>query len=62
MLIYTAQLPIWSTKEHTFATKLISYNIYREILFHKIASGYLLHVVQDGCSEHVLENIIVHKI
>ncbi len=35
-------------KKHKVATKLISYKIYREILFHKVASGYLLHFVQDG--------------
>ena len=36
--------------QHNVATKLISYKIYREILFQKVASGYLLHFVQDGSS------------
>ena len=39
---------------HTVATKLISYNIYRDILFLQVASGYLLHFVQDGSSKSVL--------
>ncbi len=33
------------------ATKTISCESYREILFQKVASGYLLHFVQDGSSK-----------
>ncbi len=35
-------------KTYDVATKLISYERYGEILFQKVASGYLLHFVQDG--------------
>ena len=45
---YTARLPFWSTKKHDVATKLISYERYGEILFQKVAPGYLLHFAQDG--------------
>ena len=34
-------------KTHNVATKLISYKRYGEILFQKVASGYLLHFAQD---------------
>jgi len=52
----TARLPVWSTKKHNVATELISDKIYGEILFQKVASGYLLHFVQDGSSKNALEN------
>ena len=51
---YTARLPFWSTKRHDVATKLISYERYGEILFQKVASGHLLHFVQDGSSKNAL--------
>ena len=35
-------------KKRKVATKTISYKRYGEILFQKVASGYLLHFVQDG--------------
>ncbi len=35
---------------------------YREILFQKVASGYLLHFAQDGSSKNVLENSVCAKI
>ncbi len=35
-------------KKRKVATNIISYERYREILFQKVASGYLLHFVQDG--------------
>ena len=38
-------------KKRKVATKLISYERYGEILFQKVASGYLLHCVQDGPSK-----------
>ncbi len=36
------------------ATKIISYERYGEILFQKVASGYLLHLLQDGSSKNAL--------
>ncbi len=36
------------------ATKTISYERYGQILFQKVASGYLLHFVQDGSSKNAL--------
>ena len=55
---YTARLPFWSTKKHDVATKLISYERYGEILFQKVASGYLLHFAQDGSSKNALKNSV----
>ena len=31
-----------------------------EILFQKVASGYLLHFVQDGSSKNALDNLLLH--
>ncbi len=42
-------------KKRNVATQIISYEKDREILFQKVASGYLLHFVQDGSSKDVLE-------
>ena len=42
-------------KKHDVATKLISYERYGEILFQKVAPGYLLHFAQDGSSKNALE-------
>ena len=53
---YMARLPFWSTKKRKVATKLISYERYGEILFQKVASGYLLYFVQDGSSQNALYN------
>ena len=47
-------------QKHDVATKLISYKRYGEILFQKVASGYLLHFLQDGSSKSVLEKIFLH--
>ncbi len=41
-------------QKHDVATKLISYERYGEILFQKVASGYLLHFAQDGSSKNAL--------
>ncbi len=41
-------------KKHDVATNLISYERYGEILFQKVASGYLLHFAQDGSSKNAL--------
>ncbi len=46
-------------KKRKVATKIISCKRYREILFQKVASGYLLHFVQDGSSKSVLEQFCV---
>ncbi len=42
-------------KKRKVATQIISYKIYRGILFQKVASGYLLHFVPDGSSKNALE-------
>ncbi len=46
--VFTARLPFWSTQKRKVAATIISYKKYREILFQKVASGYLLHFVKDG--------------
>ncbi len=48
-------------KKHNFATKLISYKSYGGILFQNVASGYLLHFVQDGSSKNVLQKLVLRK-
>ena len=55
----TVRLSFWSTvpKPRKVATNINSYTRYREILFQKVASGYLLHFVQDGSSKNVLKHI-----
>ncbi len=40
-------------KKHVYISP--SYERYGEILFQKVASGYLLHFVQDGSSKNALE-------
>ncbi len=40
-------------------TKLILYKIFWEILFQKIALGYLLHFVQDGSSKNILNTFVL---
>ena len=59
--VFTARLTFWSTEKHKVATKTISYKRYREILFQKFASGYLLHFVQDGSSTNSLENCFLRN-
>ncbi len=46
-----------SGTKHKVATKTNPYERYGEILFQKVASGYLLHFVQDGSSKNALENL-----
>ncbi len=41
-------------KKHEVVTKIIPYERYGEILFKKVASGHLLHFVQDGSSKNAL--------
>ncbi len=48
-------------KKHKVATKLISHERYGEILFPKVASGYLLHFVQDGSSKNALDKCVCAK-
>ncbi len=48
-------------KKRKVATKLISYERYREILFQKVASGYSLHFVLDGSSKNALDNYFLRK-
>ena len=52
--MFAALLPFGSTKKRKVATIIISYKIYREILFQKVALCYLLHFVQDGSSKNAL--------
>ncbi len=42
-------------KERKVAAKTIPYERYGKILFQKVALSYLLHFVQDGCSNNVLD-------
>ncbi len=41
-------------QKHKVMTKSILYKRYREILFQKVALGYLLHFVQNGSSKNIL--------
>ena len=43
------------------ATETNLYKRYGEILFQKVASGYLLHFVQDGSSKNALETPRLRK-
>ena len=56
VICFTTRLPFGNTKPRKVATQTNLYKTYREILFQKVASGYLLHFVQDGSSKSVLEN------
>ncbi len=42
-------------------TQTLLYKIYREILFQKVALGYLLHFVQNGSSEKRTKEIVFDK-
>ena len=42
---------IWEHQKRKVVTKTILYKRYREILFQKVALGYLLHFVQNGSSK-----------
>ncbi len=59
--MFTARRPFGSTKTRKVATKIRSYKRYGNILFQKVASGYLLHFVQDGSSKHALEKCFLRK-
>ncbi len=49
-------------QKHDVATKLISYKRYGEILFQKVASGYLLHFAQDRSSKNALNTYFLRNI
>ena len=44
-------------QKHKVMTKSTLYKRYREILFQKVALGYLLHFVQNGSSNNILNNV-----
>ncbi len=48
-------------QKHTIVTKHILYRMYGEILFQKVALGYLLHFVQNGSSKIILKHILLHN-
>ncbi len=48
-------------EKHKVVTKLISYKRYGEILFQKVASGYLPHFVQDGSSKNILDKYLLRN-
>ena len=59
---YTDWLPFGSTnKKHKIMTTAILCKIYREILFQKVALGYLLHFVQNGSSKHILKQHVAQQ-
>ncbi len=53
---YTARLPFGSTQKRKVMTASILYKIYREILFQKVALGYLLHIVQNESSNCICKH------
>ncbi len=57
---FAARLPFGSTNKNV---KLLymCYAIYREILFQKVALGYLLHFVQNGSSTYILKHTYLHN-
>ena len=61
MSTYTTRLPFGSTNKRKVVTKIFLYKSYRKILFQKVASGYLLHFVQDGSSKNALETQLLRK-
>ena len=53
---------IWEHQKRKVVTKTFLYKIYREILFQKVALGYLLHFVQNGSSQKRTKNMFfAHK-
>ena len=50
-LLFHGSASIWEHEKRKVATETNSYKRYRDILFQKVASGYLLHFVQDGSSK-----------
>ncbi len=47
--------------KRTVMTKSTLYKRYREFIFQKVASGYLLHFVQDASSKNALEKSLLRK-
>ena len=52
---------VWEHEKRKVATETNLYKRYGEILFQKVASGYLLHFVQDGSSKNALETPRLRK-
>ncbi len=47
-------------QKHKVMTKPILYKIDWEILFQKVALGYLLHFVQNGSSKNIIKTYLLH--
>ena len=58
---HTARLPFWSTPKSKVMTTVFVYNIYGNILFQKVALGYVLHFVQNGSSKNILKNMFAQQ-
>ncbi len=58
---YTARLPFGSTQKSKAMTTHFLDKIYREMLFQKVALGYLLHFVQNGSSNNILKQVLLHN-
>ncbi len=52
---------VWEHEKRKVATETNLYKRYGEFLFQKVASGYLLHFVQDGSSKNALETPRLRK-
>ncbi len=52
---------IWEHKKRKVVTNTISYERYGEILFQKVALGYLLHFVQNGSSNNIIKHACLHN-
>ncbi len=58
---HTAQLLFGSTKKRKVMTQLNVDQTFWEILFQKVALGYVLHFVQNGSSNNILKTHVLHK-
>ena len=56
---HTARRPFGSTNKNTIMANTVLYKIYREILFQKVALGYLLHFVQNDSSKNILKHLLL---
>ncbi len=52
---------MFTNSQFMFVEKSNLYNIYSEILFQKVALGYLLHFVQNGSSKNILKHLCLHN-
>ena len=57
---YTARRPFGSITNKVMTDNNL-YKRCRDILFQKVALGYLLHFVQNGSSKHILKQILLHN-